>query len=227
METNQGAHTGAALVEGAETGGSAMLRRADERLRGLRTLFGSADQHTSPELFLIGLVRAVRTDDREAPRRSRREVLIRARRRRRRLGVLSLGAGPFAAVASQLVDLYAETAIVCDLASAHALPLRDEELAAHMLTLWAIAPNAEQARAALTGTAEMSVASMLRASLGPKLHRPDPATARGAARAVWEARAALAGAREGSRSGALRGVLFAGRRTKRAIKRAELQLGIA
>jgi hypothetical protein len=78
------------------------------------------------------MVVAVRSDEHEDDRSSR-DVYKVARSRRRRLGPMSLGAGPFAGVATQAVDLYTEIATFCDVAALHGHRLSDQEIAAHML----------------------------------------------------------------------------------------------
>lgn len=80
----------------------------------------------------MALVRAVRDDD-GGRERSSRDLYVRARKRRRRLGLAALGAGPMAGVASRIADLYCEAATFCDVVDIHELDLGDEQIAAHLL----------------------------------------------------------------------------------------------
>jgi hypothetical protein len=84
---------------------------------------------------------------------------VKARKRRRRLGLVSFGAGPLVGVASQVADLYCETATVCDVVAIYDLDLTDERIAAHMLVLWEIVDDLDAADAAIAGAP--SIASLL------------------------------------------------------------------
>jgi len=218
----------AKLSQGArDVADSGTVRQAGESLQGLRALFKTdVGRPTSIERFLVALVRAVREDDRTGDR-STRDVFEAARRRRRRLGVLSLGAGPLVGAASHVVDLYCETAVVCDLEGVHHLGLSDESIAAHMLVLWSVTDTLEEAESAIAGTGERSVAAILSTRLRAhsKERLPETLSRRSAVKALWDARAAVGEAREGA-SSAIRGVAFTGRRTKQVIRKAERQLGV-
>ena len=97
---------------------------------------GGGDKEVpAAERFLVALVQAVREDG-DGEGGGARDVYVAARKRRRRLALLSFGAGPFAGVANQIADLYCETAVVSDLACLHGVELSDEEIAAHLLVLW-------------------------------------------------------------------------------------------
>lgn len=207
---------------------SSAVELAGDRFRGLRGLVKSDDEQLmSGERFLLAIVRAVRDDDRHEDR-SLRDVFETARRRRRRLGLASFGAGPLIGVANQLSDLYCETATVCDLADVHDLKLADEQIAAHMLFLWSVTESLEEAQAAVDGNAERSVAAILATKLGERVtgNMPDKLTKRSATKALWDARGLAKDARTSAGSGAIGAVVFTGHRTKQIIKKAEGQLGV-
>lgn len=136
-------------------------QRAGESLRGFREVLSDEDQALSVEAYLLALVRAVRDD--EDDDWSMRDLYVRARKRRRRLGLLAIGTGPLAGVANRAADLYCETATVCDIAELHELELDDMGIAARMLVLWSVADDCEQAEAAMRG--EPPVAKLLEARL--------------------------------------------------------------
>jgi len=94
-------------VSAAEVAAS-KIEGAAVRYRGLREVFSEDDRGMTPENVLAGIVAAVRADEHDEERTSR-DVFTTARSRRRRLGLLSFGAGPMVGVASQVVDLYCET----------------------------------------------------------------------------------------------------------------------
>ena len=212
---------GAGMVEAATD----RVKRASVGFRGLR-LFVTDDEPISVERFLVALVGTIREDDADL-RISRRDVYARARRRRRRLGVMSFGAGPLAGVATQAIVLYCEVASICDLDGAHDLGLSDREIAGQMLVLWSLAPDHETGLAMLDGTAESTLTASLASSLRDQAGRylpAKPSTKRGAVEVLWAARGAVADARKIARSGSARGVVFSRKQTKRFIKRAEAQI---
>jgi hypothetical protein len=195
---------------------------AGERLRGLQAMAAEfGDAPPSPESFLLALVRAVREDDPVEDRRAR-DIYVEARKRRRRLGLLSLGTGPFAGVANQIADLFCETATVCDVAALHGLGLSDAELGAHMLVLWEVSADLEEAQNMLQGDPPLAqvLAARARDRAGEQL--PDQPTKASLTKAFWGARGAMADARKD----AVRTVVFTGHRTKIVIERAEIQLGV-
>ena len=198
------------------------LRAPAEGFRGLRRLFADEDEKpTSIERFLLALVRAVRDDEPELDQ-SARDVFEDARRRRRRLALVSFGAGPLVGVANQVADLYCDTATVCELVELHGLDLRDERVAAHMLVLWSATDSIDEAQAAIDGTGP-PVAVILGGELSERV--PERLTARTAVKALWQARGAVDDLRKGA-SSALGDVVFTGKRTKQLIARAERQLGV-
>lgn len=212
--------------------GGAALRTALEQtgnaFRGLRLLLSDDEQSLSIEQFLVALVRAVRHDT-QAEERSVRDVFETARRRRRRLGLASFGAGPLVGVATKLTDLYCETATVCDLADVHELDLDEPQIAAHMLVLWTIVDDVGQARAIVDGTSEQTVATILTARVVDRAgeHVPERMTKLIAIKALWDARGVVGDARAVAGKGSVGGVVFTGHRTKQFIKQAEHQLGLA
>jgi hypothetical protein len=212
---------------GRRIAASAPAQRIEGGFRNLRELFsGEDDRASSVEGFLLALVRAVRKDEQEE-RLEARDVYVTSRKRRRRLGLMSFGAGPLIGVANQLADLYCETAIVCDVATLHGLELGDEQLAAHMLLLWGIVETPVEARQAIEG--DPSLTNILARRVGEQFGEqlPEKLTKRSAIKALWDVRGALGDARRASSSKALRTVVFTGFRTKKVIKKAEAQLGVA
>lgn len=179
----------------------------------------------SVEAYLVALVRAVRDDEVEEGR-SRRDVYLTARKRRRRLGLICLGTGPMAGVASQVADLYCETATVSDVADLHGLGLSDPQIAAQMLMLWSLIDDLDRAEAAIRS--EPPLASLLADGAASRLD--GELTKLSIAKLLWElrqldVRGAIAG--KGKASGQpVRSVAFTGHRTKKLIKRAEAQLGV-
>ena len=201
------------------------MQRVGDGFRGLRALFADQDRPLSVEGFLLALVRAVRDDERVVDA-SRRDIYVLARKRRRKLAVVSFGAGPLVGVANQLSDLYCETAIICDLGILHRLSLSDEQVAAHMLVLWAVVEDIGVAEQAITG--EPSLTRMLGTKLRDRANEqlPDRLTKRSITNALWDVRNATGEVRRGGLWDAIRTVLFTGHRTKNFIKRAEVQLGV-
>jgi hypothetical protein len=212
---------GAAAQEAADAG---LPGTSGDGFRSLRALFsGEDDRPASVEGFLLALVRGVRDDERVEDR-SARDVFEAARRRRRRLGLVSFGAGPLVGVANQLADLYCETATVCELADLHGLQLGDEQIAAHLLVLWSVIDSVDEAQRVINGTAEVTVASVLSSRLRARV--PERMNARTAIGALWKARGVVGDGRRGTRSGAVATVVLTGRHTKQLIEEAELQLGV-
>lgn len=208
---------------------SAPVQRAGESLRGFRSMLADDEQTISIEAYLLTLVRAVRSDEREEER-SRRDVYVGARKRRRRLGLASFGAGPLAGVASRVADLYCEAATICDVADFHELDLSDTEIAAHLLVLWSIADDLEQAENAMQ--ARPSVADLLGAKLVDPTGMTLPATLSkpAIAKVLWEfhqldMKDTVTTARISISGQPIRSVAFTGHRTKKVIKKVERQLG--
>ncbi len=220
----------ARAAELGATAADAAVERARDmgaRYRGMQAVFDDDGQPVSIEQVLAALVAGVKADEHEEDR-SARDVFRVARRRRRRLGLLSFGAGPLAGVANCIVDLYCETATVCDLADVHSLSLTEHDVAAHMLVLWEIVDDIDEARAVMKGAGAQSLASIIggRVQDGVVAHIPHGLSKRAAFRALADARHLMSDARAVAGDGSVRGVLFTGRKTKKLIKNAELQLGV-
>ncbi|HVD86060.1 MAG TPA: hypothetical protein VNB59_01505 [Solirubrobacterales bacterium] len=197
------------------------------RIEEIRSLFGGIDNEAvSAERFLLTLVRTVRGDGRDAGRGAR-DLYVAARKRRRRLAVMSIGTGPFAGVANQLADLYCETATVCDLATLHRLDLSDEEIGAHMLVLWGLSERYPAALKTMGGEPPLAqvLATQLRELAGEQM--PEQLTKRSITKAIWDIRAAIGDARKGATTGAMRTAALTGHRTKKLIRKLEAQLGVA
>jgi hypothetical protein len=64
----------------------------EESFRGFQAMLVDDEQVLSIEAYLLALVRAVRSDERDEEQ-SKRDVYVGARKRRRRLGLISFGAG--------------------------------------------------------------------------------------------------------------------------------------
>jgi len=206
---------------------SERAQRAGESFRGFKSLLGD-DEQQGAEAYLLALVRAVRRDEEdEEEERSRRDVYVHARKRRRRLGLLSFGAGPMAGVASRVADLYCEVAVVSDIAELHDLGLSDEEIAAQMLVMWTIVDELDLARGAMRS--EPPLASILGAQLLEQLDIEEtPQTKIELAKAIWQLHNLDAGdVKEVASGQPIRSVAFTGHRTKKLIKRAEAQLGVS
>lgn len=204
---------------------SVPTRMAGDGLRGFRGMIEGEDEGPGVESFLLSLVRAVRSDE-LVDDRSRRQVYVAARKRRRRLGILALGLGPLAAVANQVADLYCETAVVCDLADFHGKDLADAQVVAHLLVLWRIADDFDSARRSIAGNPP--VANLLGRRLLEHLDQrlPDQPSRRSIVTALWDVRADLGAARKGVTGEAFRAAAFTGHRTKNVIGRVEVQLGV-
>jgi hypothetical protein len=221
--------TGTSARDAAMRTGAAL--RASDGVRGLRALLeGDDEQSTSLERVLLGVVGAVRADNRDEDddERTTRDVFDSARRRRRRLGLMSFGAGPLVGVANQLVDLYCETAVVVDLVEVHELDLDDERIAAHMLLLWSITESLDEAQATIDGSGSRTISDYLTVKFRDhaREYLPSKQTKRSAIRALWKARGIAGDVRDAAGAGAVGTAVFPGRRTKQVIERAELQLGV-
>lgn len=212
---------------GRRIAASAQAQRVEGGFRSLWELVsGDDDRARSAEGFLLALVGAVRKDEHEEELRAR-DVYVASRKRRRRLGMMSFGAGPLVGVANQLADLYCETAIVCDIAALHGLEQSDEELAAQMLLLWGVVASPLEARQAIEGNPPLASTLAGRLSEGVAGQLPEELTKRASIKALWDVRGTIGDARRASSTKAVRTVVFTGFHTKKVIKRAEAQLGVA
>ena len=192
---------------------------------GLQALLaGSSEEDPRFERYLVRLVAAVR-DDQLPEDRTAKDVHKTAKKRRRRLGMMTFAAGPMIGVASQLVDLYCDTATVCDLVSFHGYEMTDAEIAAHMLVLWSVAPDVNVATAAMAGE-DNGVATLVTRRLAGHAdsYLPQKWTTVGLIKAVWKARGLFGDARERMTSGPVKTVFAPGKPTRGLIDRAEQQL---
>ncbi len=210
-------------------------QRAGESLRGFREVLADEDQVLSVEAYLVALVRAVRDD--EDDDWSMRDLYVRARKRRRRLGLLAIGTGPLAGVVNRAADLYCETATVCDISELHDLGLDDEQIAARMLVLWSVVDDRAQAEAAMGG--EPALAKLLEAKLrGTEFAArasqvlPEELTKRTVGKMLWEVQEldlgdAILDGKRATKGQPIRTVAFTGQRMKKFIKRAEAELAVS
>jgi hypothetical protein len=203
---------------------SVPVQVAGDGLRGFLGLLEGEDDAFTVDLFLLSLVRAVRDDERDE--RSKREVYVAARKRRRRLGLAAFATGPLVGVANQVADLYCEAAVICDLAAFHRQELSDEQVVAHLLVLWNVADGYEAAHASVQGNPPISSLLGDRLFLEVDEYLPEELTKRSIAKALWEVREGVGGVRKGATTEAVRTVAFTGHRTKKTIKRLEVQLGV-
>lgn len=224
---------GGVLVERAAEASLSTSQRMVDGFRGFRQVLGEGEQ-SGVEAYLTALVAAVRSDSREEKEdeATRRDVFLRARKRRRKLGLICLGTGPMAGVANRIADLYCEIATLCDIADLHGLELDDALVAAHMLALWSIVPSQGEAERVVRG--DPPLAQVLETKLVDRVglvKAEDGWTPRSIATAIWEIQYVQAGAAVGNLKGAtdgqpVRSVLFTGHRVKKVVRRAEGQLGV-
>lgn len=209
---------------------SERVRHAGESFRGFRAML-TDEREQSIEVYLLALVRAVRDDERDEEQSSR-DVYVRARKRRRRLGLISFGAGPMVGAASRVADLYCETATVSDVADLHGLDLSDEQVGAHMLVLWSIAEDFVRAEGAMRGEPPVAEILGVRLSEFLGLELEAQPTKLAIAKAIWEVqRLDLVNVADDAKKmiggQPIRSVAFTGHRTKKVIKKAEAQLGVS
>jgi hypothetical protein len=221
----------AELGQGVLTAAPEYVQRAEDGYRGFREMWGDDDRPLTIEAFLLALTQAVRDDDPD-DFRSHRDLYVKARKRRRRLGLMCFGAGPFAGVANRVADLYCEIATLCDVASIHDLVLSDQQVAAQMLVLWGITDDLPGAERAMAGE-EPGVASILGGRLAreTELQMPAELTKTSVAKLLWDVHQldvtdTVMRAKKGATTGSVRVVAFTGHRVKKVIKRSEIQLGV-
>jgi hypothetical protein len=219
------------LGESVLTAAPEYVRKAEDGFRGFREMWSDEERPLSVETFLLNLVKAVRDDDPD-DYRSQRDLYVKARKRRRRLGLMCFGAGPLAGVANRVADLYCETATVCDVASLHGLSLSDEAIGAHMLVLWGIIDDLGAAERAMAG-GEPSAAAILGSRLAQEtdLQMPETLTKGSVTKLLWDIHQldvgdTAMGAKKAATTGSVRAVAFTGHRVKKVIKRSETQLGV-
>ena len=178
------------------------------------------DEPVTIEALVVLLVDAVRKDD-EARELSDRDVFKAARRRYRRLGVLSLPTGP---VGWRVVSLYCEAATVCDIVELRGATLGDEAVAAHLLVLWDAMPDIASASAAIARTGPSVLQTLLaRYSASMRERLPDPMTKRAVVTTIWKQRDVMGEVREAATPG-VRENVFPGKRVKAFIAQAHAQL---
>ena len=178
------------------------------------------DEPVTIEALVVLLVDAVRKDD-EGRELSDRDVFKAARRRYRRLGMLSLPTGP---VGWRVVSLYCEAATVCDIVELRGAKLGDEEVAAHLLVLWDAMPDLASAYAALGRTGPSVLTTLVaKYSAGVRERLPDPMTKRAVVTTIWKQRDVVSEVREAATPG-VRDNVFPGRRVKAFIALAHAQL---
>lgn len=225
---------GAALVERVADSSISASQRVADSYRGFRQVLAEGEQ-SGVEAYLTAMVGAVRSDgrdeDEDEDEETRRDVYVRARKRRRKLGLVCLGTGPMAGIASQVADLYCEIATLCDVAELHDLALDDSQVTAHMLVLWSIAADRDEAEAIVRG--EPPLAQVLETELAGRaglVKGEEGWTPRSIATAIWDIQNLRTGVLGDLKTAAdgqpVRSVLFTGQRMKKVIARAEFQLGI-
>ncbi|HEX4436813.1 MAG TPA: hypothetical protein VH061_08455 [Solirubrobacteraceae bacterium] len=222
------ASAGAAALEGAALRSKSFAANAVESYSGLRRVIEGSDGPVGPDVVLAGLVAAVRRDEVESDRSSR-DVYRITRARRRKLGLISFGAGPLRGVASQVVDLYCDTAALFDVAALHSVSLSDKDAAAHMLVVWGVLPDSHEAFAVLTGADGRNLSQVLleRASGTGTMIGGGLSDKRSAIEALFKARSLLAAGKVAAGSGNVKDVVFAGHHAKQVIRRSERQLGVS
>jgi hypothetical protein len=203
------------------------VQSVSETFTGLKTLFSDeGEREFVVERTLVTLVRTVRDDDDEPL--TDKDLLKAAKRRSKRARRTALLAGPMAGTANKIVDLYCETATVVDLDRLHGLGMNDERIAAQMLVLWDIAPDIAVAEASILGTGP-SVKALLTRRFGQEAaaRMPETKTKTAMLKAIWKARGLADDLREGVMGERnLTGIVFAGKRVKEFIARAEAALGV-
>jgi hypothetical protein len=200
------AHGKAALQSSSDGAGTRLLEllRMDD------------DRPITAEALVVLLFDAVRKDG-EVGTLSDKDVLRAAKRRYRRLGTLSLPAGP---IGGYLVNLYCEAATLCDIVELRGTPVTDEAVAAHALVLWRAMPDSASAMAAIDGSGPTVIdrARDRVAQLAPR-----QLTKRTVITTLWNLRGVVGDARELSTQG-LRQTLLPGARVKRFVEEAHAQL---
>lgn len=202
------------------------VQSVSETFAGLKALFTDEDEREFVvERTLVTLVRTVRDDDDPL---TDKDVFKAAKKRSKRARRTALLAGPMAGTANQIVDLYCETATVVDLDRLHGLGMSDERIAAQMLVLWDITPDIAVAEASILGTGP-SVKALLTRRFGQETaaRMPETKTKTAMLKAIWKARGLANDVREGVMGERnITGIVFAGKRVKEFIARAEAALGV-
>jgi len=212
------AENAARAATGAKAALEARSGTAGPRLLALLRM--DDDQPITIEALVLVLVDAVHKDG-EARELSDRDVLKAAKRRYRRLGTVSLPAGP---IGGYVVNLYCEAATLCDIVELRAAPLSDEEIAAHLLVLWGAMDDTTGATAAIDGSGPSVLATFaLRAKDRVGLPASGATTKRAVIATLWRTRDAVSSVRDVDTPG-VRERLFPGARVKEFIAGAHGQL---
>ena len=196
-----------------------------ERFNSLREIFTDKDEVQSLPTFLLRLIRAVRLEDDDDDDETRRDVYKRAKRRRRRIGMLSFTTGPMLPVATELTDLYCETATVCDLDDLYKLGLSDQQVGGHLLVLWELTDDVNAAIAAMHDETGIELGKLMFDKFG-LADQPPMQTKLEMVKRIWEVQKQVNDMRDGVGGGAVTGVMFSGFRMKKFIKTAETRLGV-
>ena len=140
-----------ALAEGGKkvVAGYVAEHELGPRLTGLVDM--KDDLPVSLNELMLRIVDAVDGDERSGERID----VERVARRNERVA-LAVKAMPTAGViAGYVADLYCDAVIVCGVVDGHGLPLTDEDVGAHLLTLWGAAPDLASAQAILGGNHQL------------------------------------------------------------------------
>jgi len=178
---------------------AAAVETAVETGARVKALTNDPNGQIDVESMMLIFVDTVR-GERENGRPASRADVIRAYRGRQRLMKWMSRLGPWGIAAGRLSTLYSEAAILCDVADAGKLGLSREELAAHVLVLWDVLPDFEQASAAMRGEEGQSVTAQLKRRIrGDRdLDEPAPMTKIRVVQLLWKLRSVRKGL---SRSG--------------------------
>lgn len=179
------------------------------------------------ESFVTAFISAVRQVDAEDL--SSDDVINAAVRRQRWIGLASMPAWSVGMYAS---SLYCEAAILCHVEQLHQLGLTNEQLAAHLLALWKVMPDYEQAEAAIQGTGP-SVAAFHKArtqdaASGIGFDKRGEIGKLDAFKFLWRLRKAPGKAMDSAPGSAkLRHVVLPEGRVKAVLEQSEKQLGVS
>jgi hypothetical protein len=205
---------------GAGADGDPSSGESDSESRWLRDFLGDRAGVT-PEGLLLRLVRSVRDDER-ASGSSALEARKAAKKRARKIALMSAITGPLAGPTRQLLHLYGDTATVCDLVGVHGLEKSDADVAAVMLVLWNITADLDIASAAMAGGDGASVTALVNAHLKGRAGDLLPATAgpRAIVSALSRSRDVVSDVTGGGARGTLGSVVRPGKRVKTVTERA-------
>jgi uncharacterized protein YejL (UPF0352 family) len=171
--------------------------------------------------LLLRLVHSVRDDER-ASRCSAREARKVAKKRARKIALMSTMTGPLAGPTRQLLHLYGDTATVCDLVGVHGLEKSDADVAAVMLVLWNVTTDLEVASVAMAGRDGTSVTALVNTHVKGRAGDvlPTAAGPRAIVSALSSSRDVVSGVTGGGARGTLGSVARPGKRVKTVTERA-------